>query len=82
MNKNGMKISQFTVLNFLILYIPQVHAEKLHREKPDIYKDPNHKPEMAIALTPFKAMCGFRPIREVAEFITSRELAVILLSMK
>ncbi|XP_076097254.1 mannose-6-phosphate isomerase-like isoform X1 [Mytilus galloprovincialis] len=46
----------------------KVSAQKLHQERPDIYKDPNHKPEMAIALTPFKAMCGFRPIKEVAKF--------------
>eukprot|EP00411_Alexandrium_monilatum_P055567 CAMPEP_0175434438 /NCGR_PEP_ID=MMETSP0095-20121207/53904_1 /TAXON_ID=311494 /ORGANISM="Alexandrium monilatum, Strain CCMP3105" /LENGTH=350 /DNA_ID=CAMNT_0016733979 /DNA_START=110 /DNA_END=1162 /DNA_ORIENTATION=- len=26
-------------------------AERLHRERPDVYKDPNHKPEIAIALT-------------------------------
>ena len=30
------------------------HAEKLHAERPDVYKDPNHKPEMAIALTEFE----------------------------
>lgn len=24
------------------------HAEKLHASRPDVYKDPNHKPEMAI----------------------------------
>lgn len=52
----------------------KVHAEKLHRERPDLYKDPNHKPEMAIALTPFKAMVGFRPIKEVADFITKIEV--------
>ncbi|XP_069105387.1 mannose-6-phosphate isomerase-like [Argopecten irradians] len=46
-----------------------VLAEKIHKEKPEIYKDPNHKPEMAIALTPFKGLCGFRPIKEVAEFL-------------
>ncbi|KAH9978257.1 RmlC-like cupin domain-containing protein [Lactifluus volemus] len=28
-------------------------AEKLHAQQPDIYKDPNHKPEMALAITPF-----------------------------
>ncbi|KAJ8310126.1 hypothetical protein KUTeg_011991 [Tegillarca granosa] len=47
----------------------KVLAEKLHRKSPDIYKDPNHKPEMAIALTPFQAMCGFRPIAEIAKFV-------------
>jgi len=35
-------------------------AQQLHREKPDIYKDPNHKPEIAIALSSdFKAYYGF-----------------------
>lgn len=45
------------------------HAELLHKEKPDIYKDPNHKPEMAIALTPFEALCGFRPLNEIKKFL-------------
>ena len=35
-------------------------ARKLHAERPDVYKDPNHKPEMAIALTKFEGLCGFR----------------------
>ena len=35
-------------------------ARKLHAERPDVYKDPNHKPEMAIALTNFEGLCGFR----------------------
>ncbi|KAF8174214.1 mannose-6-phosphate isomerase [Pholiota molesta] len=41
-------------------------AERLHAEHPDIYKDPNHKPEMALAITPFDALCGFRPLPEIA----------------
>lgn len=36
-------------------------AEQLHAERPEVYKDDNHKPEMAVALTYFEAMCGFRP---------------------
>jgi mannose-6-phosphate isomerase len=28
------------------------------------YKDDNHKPEMIFALTPFEALCGFRPAAE------------------
>jgi len=43
-------------------------AEKLHAERPEIYKDPNHKPEMAIALTEFEALCGFRPVNEILKF--------------
>lgn len=41
------------------------HAEKLHAERPEIYKDPNHKPEMAIALTEFEGLCGFRPLSQI-----------------
>lgn len=31
------------------------------------YRDPNHKPEMAVALTRFEFMCGFRPVAEILE---------------
>lgn len=31
------------------------------------YKDEQHKPEMILALTPFEALCGFRPTAEAAE---------------
>ena len=30
------------------------------------YRDRNHKPEMIYALTPFEALCGFRPVAEAA----------------
>ncbi|XP_046481471.2 mannose-6-phosphate isomerase [Neodiprion pinetum] len=43
-------------------------AERLHKLNPGVYKDPNHKPELAIALTPFEALCGFRPISEIKQF--------------
>eukprot|EP00930_Biecheleria_cincta_P057320 TRINITY_DN43283_c0_g1_i1.p1 TRINITY_DN43283_c0_g1~~TRINITY_DN43283_c0_g1_i1.p1 ORF type:complete len:565 (-),score=103.75 TRINITY_DN43283_c0_g1_i1:111-1652(-) len=43
-------------------------ATKLHRERPEVYKDPNHKPEIAIALTDdFQALCGFRRVHELVE---------------
>lgn len=48
-------------------------AEKLHFEKPNIYKDDNHKPEMAIALTEFEGLCGFRPFHEIIKFISNIE---------
>ena len=41
------------------------HAEELHKARPDIYKDSNHKPEMAIALTDFEGLCGFRPLSQI-----------------
>ncbi|KAG1686598.1 Mannose-6-phosphate isomerase [Nymphon striatum] len=44
-------------------------AEVLFREDPERYPDPNHKPEIAIALTKFEAFCGFRPIKEIISFL-------------
>ena len=35
------------------------------------YQDSNHKPELIVAVSEFKALCGFRPILEVAQDITS-----------
>ena len=46
-------------------------AEKLHSERPMVYKDPNHKPEMTIALTPFEAMCQFRSSEEIVAYAES-----------
>uniref|UniRef100_A0A8C6Y028 Mannose-6-phosphate isomerase n=1 Tax=Naja naja TaxID=35670 RepID=A0A8C6Y028_NAJNA len=44
-------------------------AEKLHAQYPEHYPDTNHKPEMAIALTPFEGLCGFRPVDEIVAFL-------------
>jgi mannose-6-phosphate isomerase len=38
------------------------------------YKDANHKPELLCALTPFDALCGFRPVDQTIGLLT--ELAV------
>lgn len=41
--------------------------------------DPNHKPEMTIALTPFLALCGFRPLSEITTALQSTpELASLI----
>lgn len=54
-------------------------AEKLHAERPTVYKDPNHKPEMTIALTPFEAMCQFRRSEEIVAYAeTVPEFAAVL----
>lgn len=37
------------------------NAAKLHFKFPQIYVDSNPKPEIAIAITPFTALCGFLP---------------------
>lgn len=56
------------------------HAELLHKTAPELYKDNNHKPELAIALTPFKALCGFRPVDQIKQFLEDIEELRILLS--
>ncbi len=43
----------------------KVLARELHTNYPNMYKDANHKPEMAIALTPFQALSGFRQIDDL-----------------
>ena len=32
-----------------------------------LYRDPYGKPELILAITPFEALCGFRPVEEAAE---------------
>ena len=44
-------------------------AAKLHSQDPKNYPDDNHKPEMAIAITPFEGLCGFRPLNEISHFL-------------
>ncbi|MHA7280319.1 mannose-6-phosphate isomerase, class I [Arthrobacter sp. MDT2-2] len=40
------------------------------------YRDRNHKPEMIYALTPFEALCGFRPLPEALRTFTALASAV------
>ncbi|KAG0236702.1 Mannose-6-phosphate isomerase [Actinomortierella wolfii] len=68
---NGHLPFLFKVLSIQKALSIQAHpdkqlAAKLFKEHPEHYKDPNHKPEMAIALTEFEALCGFRPLDEIA----------------
>ncbi|KAF8780026.1 hypothetical protein HU200_001992 [Digitaria exilis] len=44
-------------------------AEVLHALRPSTYKDDNHKPEMAIAITEFRALCGFAGIEELKDVL-------------
>src|ERR1700712_1089667 len=46
-------------------------AEQLHAKDPKNYPDDNHKPEMTIAVTPFDGLCGFRPLAETANFLST-----------
>jgi mannose-6-phosphate isomerase len=36
-----------------------------------VYKDPHHKPELLCALTPFDALCGFRPISDTSDLLAA-----------
>ncbi|CAN1122579.1 Mannose-6-phosphate isomerase 2 [Linum perenne] len=63
-------------------------AKKLHKLHPSIYKDDSHKPEMALAITEFEALCSFvsfeelkdilRNIPEVVELIDSKDASQLL----
>ncbi|KAI9315391.1 mannose-6-phosphate isomerase [Dichotomocladium elegans] len=74
----------FKILSIRKALSIQAHPDKtlgaqLFQEFPNIYKDPNHKPEMAIALTRFEALCGFRPLDEIDQhFNQYPELAALV----
>jgi mannose-6-phosphate isomerase class I len=55
-------------------------ARGLPRDAPHrSYKDDSHKPELIVALTAFRALCGFRPAAEAAaDFARQPELSPIL----
>jgi mannose-6-phosphate isomerase len=38
------------------------------------YRDTSHKPELVVALTPFQALCGFRPAAEMIAALRSLEV--------
>ncbi|KAJ9609779.1 hypothetical protein H2200_006107 [Cladophialophora chaetospira] len=44
-------------------------SEKLHEEDPEKFSDPNHKPEIAVALSKFEAFVGFKPNADVQELM-------------
>ncbi|WNJ96886.1 mannose-6-phosphate isomerase, class I [Vibrio ruber] len=41
------------------------------------YKDPNHKPELVYALTPYHALNGFRPLDDIIQTLTKMNLQPI-----
>ncbi|KAJ0989150.1 hypothetical protein J5N97_007506 [Dioscorea zingiberensis] len=66
----------FKVLSVSKALSIQAHPDKelakmLHKMRPDVYKDSNHKPEMAVALSEFKALCGFVCLEELKDVLTS-----------
>ena len=56
------------------------HAAQLHAEQPEIYKDANPKPEMAIALSDnFIACCGFADDATIKKNFEENEVLLKLL---
>ncbi|KAL6178515.1 hypothetical protein ACLB2K_050033 [Fragaria x ananassa] len=60
----------FKVLSVRKALSIQAHPDKdlaklLHKFMPSAYKDDNHKPEMALAITHFQALCGFITLEEL-----------------
>ncbi|CAJ2634825.1 unnamed protein product [Trifolium pratense] len=61
----------------------QAHPDKelarmLHKLHPDVYKDGNHKPEMALAMTDFEALCGFITLKKRFFLISLKSLSSVL----
>ncbi|KAL9424901.1 hypothetical protein AB3S75_031929 [Citrus x aurantiifolia] len=60
----------FKVLSVAKALSIQAHPDKelaktLHKLLPNVYKDDNHKPEMALAITEFEALCSFISLQEL-----------------
>ncbi|KAL0332474.1 UNVERIFIED_CONTAM: Mannose-6-phosphate isomerase 2 [Sesamum calycinum] len=78
----------FKVLSVAKALSIQAHPDKdlaaiLHKQQPGVYKDGNHKPEMALALTEFEALCGNSKISYFAEHVLGeRENTVYLSELK
>lgn len=53
-------------------------AAKLHKENPNDFTDPNHKPEIALALGKFEAFCGFKPLEDIASLLKLEPLQQFL----
>jgi mannose-6-phosphate isomerase len=50
-------------------------AAKLHAKDPDNFTDPNHKPEIAVALSKFEVFAGFKPLSEIEPLFKLSNLA-------
>ncbi|QLG73750.1 hypothetical protein HG535_0F02610 [Zygotorulaspora mrakii] len=62
----------FKVLSIEKVLSIQAHPDKalgkiLRAQDPKNYPDDNHKPEMAIAITDFEGLCGFKPLDEISD---------------
>lgn len=53
-------------------------ATKLHQKDPDQFSDPNHKPEIAVALSKFEVFAGFKPLDQIQPIFTLPALSPYL----
>ncbi|ROV91093.1 hypothetical protein VPNG_09935 [Cytospora leucostoma] len=53
-------------------------ATKLHKQDPDQFTDPNHKPEIAVALSFFEVFAGFKALPELQSIFTLSALTPFL----
>ncbi|KAH8717120.1 RmlC-like cupin domain-containing protein [Phaeosphaeriaceae sp. PMI808] len=65
----------------------QLHPNKemtsrLHAKNPDQFTDPNHKPEIALALGDFEAFCGFKPLEKIERLLQLPPLQKFLPQVK
>lgn len=54
----------------------------MHQKKPDQFTDPNHKPEIALALGDFEAFCGFKKLGDIAQLMDLEPLQQFLPKVK
>ncbi|WP_018296135.1 mannose-6-phosphate isomerase, class I [Corynebacterium lubricantis] len=54
-------------------YAREVSQGMPERDPNRNYKDPNHKPELIVALTEFHALAGFRPLDKTRELFTAMD---------
>lgn len=57
-------------------------ASQLHSRNPSQFTDPNHKPEIALALSDFEAFCGFKPLAEIESLMHTPPLEAFLPGVK
>lgn len=57
-------------------------ASQLHAKNPDQFTDPNHKPEIALALGDFEAFCGFKPLKHIQRLMQLAPLQTFLPQVK
>lgn len=79
--RNGLPTltNKSQILSFAKALPLQIHpdkalAERLHATDPKKFGDPNHKPEIAIALSNFELFAGFKPLNEIEALMKLKPL--------